>query len=852
MKNIVIGSRGSKLALYQSNLVKQLLEEAFPDVTCEVRIIHTKGDKILDVALSKIGDKGLFTKELERALLAGEVDLCVHSSKDMPTKLPEGLAIMGMPRRANPQDVIIAADKTMTLDSLPQGARVATGSLRRVAQLLKARPDVEVCEIRGNVDSRVKRILSGEFDAGILAAAGVERLELNDAIASYIPTDQLIPAVGQGAIAIEARADDQEIAGFLQAITDNDTLHAVAAERMVLAAFEGGCQVPMGVHATVEGASMSMVGFVASLDGAQLVKAHAEGEAEHYALVADQLIASLRELGAEEILATVLQAAQTPAEASESRSKAPFQPPATVYLTGAGSGDPGLLTLRAKELLETADEVIYDYLASDAVVRFAAPSAKKIFVGKKGFSQHVTQDEINQCLIDEALAHPGARIVRLKGGDPFVFGRGGEEALALGERGIPFEVVPGVTAGVAACAYAGIPVTHRGLASAVTLITGHETPDKPESAINWESFATNAGTLCFYMGVRDLPHIVERLVHFGRPLSTPVALVRWGTTPEQETLTGTLADIVKKVEEAQFKAPAIIVVGDVVNLRDRLQWFENRPLFGKTIAVTRSREQASAVVQQLGDLGAKVVEFPTIQTIPRDNDEVRAAADSLASYDWVVFTSANGVTSFFDALKAQGRDARAFGSARVCAIGPATAEALMQRGIVADALPERFVAESVAQTLIERGVGEGSSVLLLRAAVARDTLIDMLRAKGARVDVVAVYDTVMPQADEQAGQVLQLLRDGALDAVTFTSSSTVRNFCSLVRKALGAQAADGAQAASEGLAALMADVACLSIGPVTTSTLAKEGLAATVEAQSYTVPGLVQATVEYFGGANAS
>lgn len=303
---IVIGSRGSKLALYQSNLVADLLREAQPGLECEVRVIHTKGDKILDVALSKIGDKGLFTKELERALLAGEVDLCVHSTKDMPTALPEGLAIMGMPKRANAQDAIISATPGLTLQSLPQGARVATGSLRRVAQLLRVRPDIRACEIRGNVDSRVSRVLDGEFDAGILAAAGVERLGLTDAVSGYVPTDQLIPAAGQGAIAIEARKDDARVAELLAKITDADTWCAVYAERYVLAALEGGCQVPMGIHAQVTKRHLTVRGFVASLDGEKFVDAVAEGDAKDPEAVAQQVVDELERKGARAILAEIM------------------------------------------------------------------------------------------------------------------------------------------------------------------------------------------------------------------------------------------------------------------------------------------------------------------------------------------------------------------------------------------------------------------------------------------------------------------------------------------------------------------------------------------------------------------
>ena len=306
MRKIIIGSRGSKLALYQSNLVKSLLEQAEPGLTCEVRIIHTKGDKILDVALSKIGDKGLFTKELERALLDGEVDLCVHSTKDMPTALPEGLAIMGMPKRANAQDAIISGTPGLTVDSLPQGARVATGSLRRVAQLLRCRPDIEACEIRGNVDSRVKRVLDGEFDAGILAAAGVERLGLQDAVSGNIPTDVLIPAAGQGAIAIEARQNDAEIAALLEKITDRDTLLAVTAERFVLGALEGGCQVPMGIHAEIDGDVMDLCAFVASLDGTKYVEARAKGDANDPKGLGQVVVDDLVGKGARQILDEIM------------------------------------------------------------------------------------------------------------------------------------------------------------------------------------------------------------------------------------------------------------------------------------------------------------------------------------------------------------------------------------------------------------------------------------------------------------------------------------------------------------------------------------------------------------------
>lgn len=500
-----------------------------------------------------------------------------------------------------------------------------------------------------------------------------------------------------------------------------------------------------------------------------------------------------------------------------------------VYLIGAGPGDPGLLTRRACDVLQRADVVIYDYLASDAVMRFANPDAKRIFVGKKGFSAHVTQEQINDCLIEEAKA-PGLVVARLKGGDPFVFGRGGEEGIALRKAGIPFKVVPGVTAGVAAPAYAGIPVTHRRVATSVTLVTGHETPDKNESGINWEQLAKGSDTLCFYMGIRDLPTIAEKLISNGRPAETPVALVRWGTTSRQETLVATLETVVERVREAQFKAPAIIVVGDVVSLRDELSWFEDAPLFGKSVVVTRSREQASALSSRLGAQGADVVEFPTIEIAPRDMDaDAESAITELRAgrFDWVVFTSANGVTCFFDLLRKAGADARAFAGSKIAAIGPATAATLGEYGLSADLVPPRFVAESVIASLSEACDLSGASILIPRASAARDVLPVSLGEAGANVRVVPVYDTVMPRHDEAAALV-ERLRSGEVDAVTFTSSSTARNFATMVRE----------KCEPGEWPALLEGVALASIGPITSNTMREEGMAPTCEAPAYTIPAL--------------
>ncbi len=505
-----------------------------------------------------------------------------------------------------------------------------------------------------------------------------------------------------------------------------------------------------------------------------------------------------------------------------------------VDLVGAGPGDPGLLTVAACSCLKHADIIIYDYLASEAVLRFGRKDAERHFVGKKGFSHHVTQDQINDLLLDCAKRHPGSHIVRLKGGDPFVFGRGGEEALALHQAGIRFRIIPGVTAGIAAPAYAGIPVTHRGISSSVTLVTGHEMAGKPETAINWHALAQSSDTLCFYMGIRDLPRIVDRLCAFGRDPKTPIALVRWGTTPQQEVLVATLETVVERVHTTGFSAPAIIVVGDVVSLHKQLSWYQRQPLAGTTVVVTRARAQASEVSYLIRSHGGQAIEYPTISIAPRAAQELEPTCVRLAQpngYDWVVFTSANGVRCFFDQIKELGYDARLLGSVRVAAIGPATAQELVLHGIHADLVPPRFIAESVAVELINAGVGQDTHVLLARASEARATLPDTLASVGATVDIVPLYDTVIPEDEQATSELVKQLKAHSIDAVLFSSSSTVRNFLTRLDRAVG----------SSERCALLRSVALMSIGPVTSQTIHEAGLCETAQAEHYTITGLVAA-----------
>jgi uroporphyrinogen III methyltransferase / synthase len=479
-----------------------------------------------------------------------------------------------------------------------------------------------------------------------------------------------------------------------------------------------------------------------------------------------------------------------------------------VFLVGAGPGDPGLMTRRSLELIASADAILYDRLIPSGALAGARPDAELRYVGKEPGAPAMKQDEINALLVE--LAREGNRVVRLKGGDPFVFGRGGEEAEALAGAGVAFEIVPGVTAGVAAPAYAGIPVTHRDAASAVAFVTGHEDPAKHGSALDWEAVARFPGTLVFYMGVKKLPQIAERLAAAGRPADEPAAVVGRGTLPGQRVVGGTLADIAQRVAEAGIRPPAITVVGPVAGLRETLAWLERRPLHGQTVAVTRARAQASGLAARLGDLGAQVLETPAIRIAPR-----QVSLPDPGDYSLVCFTSPNGVHSFFALL---GADARALAGVRVAAIGPGTAAALAEHGIVADVVPERFVAEGLLEALSDE-VLRGARVLVARAAEARDVLPQGLRERGAEVDVVSLYDTLAEPLSEPE-------RDALADAthITFTSSSTVRFFFE------GGGEVGGARV--------------VSIGPITSETLREHGIDPHVEASRHDIEGLVEAIVE--------
>lgn len=510
----------------------------------------------------------------------------------------------------------------------------------------------------------------------------------------------------------------------------------------------------------------------------------------------------------------------------------------TVYLIGGGPGDPELVTLKAVRCLGRADLVLYDALVHPDLLKHCRPDAERVFVGKRAGRPHERQTAINARLIEAARA--GRCVARLKGGDPYLFGRGSEEAEALAAAGVPFEVVPGVPSPSAATAYAGMSLTHRYLSSSVAYLTATESPEKDGSAHDWAKLATATQTLVIFMGMRKLAGLAQLLIEHGRPADCPAAVIQSASTPQQRTIVGTVADIADKASAAGIGMPALTVIGEVVRLREKLRWFDTKPLFGKRVLVTRAVEQAESLAQALRERGAATIELPMISIDPPDQPaQLRAAVAQLASYTWLVFTSQNGVRAFFAELSAAGRDARALGHLRIAAIGPSTADALQPFGVRCDVMPsDNFRGEALAEVMLNEHAGkmQGVRVLLPRAAVARDVLPDTLRAAGATVDVVEAYRTHGASPDV-AQRLRELTDHGEIDVVTFTASSTVEH-------TLAALGPDAAQR--------LRGLTLASIGPITTQTAQARGLDVTLTAEQYTIPGLVSALEQHYSKSSSS
>ncbi len=781
MKNeIVIGSRESRLAVVQTQIVLDYIKEACPGTEARMLTMKTTGDVILDKTLDKVGGKGLFVKELDRALLEKRTDLSVHSLKDMPMEIPEELPIVAFSGREDPRDVLVLPEGKTEIDfSKPIGC----SSLRRILQLQRLYPQATFQMIRGNVQTRLKKLDSGEYGATILAAAGLKRLGLEGRISRYFSVDEMIPAAGQGILAVQGRKGEDY--GFLEGFDEKNARAAALAERAFVRRLNGGCSFPAAAHGTVSDGELLLRGlYYSEEDQAYLTGTvrGAAGEAESLGIfLADALAKAYREkrtgkpgfAGNEDFEDGGWKDLGEKKNTADGAEEAPA---GKVWLVGAGPGDPGLFTVKGQQVLAKAQVVVYDALVGQSILNQIPESAKRINVGKRSSHHLKHQYEINQVLVDEALK--GYRVVRLKGGDPFVFGRGGEEAEALRERGIPYEVVPGVTSAVAVPAYNGIPVTHRDFCSSLHIITGHKKQGDTYD-IDFEALVRTKGTLIFLMGVTALPDICRELVAHGMEPDMPAAILQKGTTAGQKRIVATVSTLPEEVRRQGIETPAVIVVGKVCALADRFAWYEELPLAGRRIVVTRPKELISRMASMLREKGAEVLELPAIRTVAQEpGGALDAALDELRQYQWLVFTSPMGVRIFFRAMERLKMDLRALGGAKIAAIGTGTEKELNARGLYADLIPETFDGEALGHALAAR-LKEGDRVLIPRAAAGNQELTRILaEAPGVRIDDVASYHTEYESQgiiDEKAE-----FEAGNIDYAVFTSASTVRGFARAV------------------------------------------------------------------------
>lgn len=741
-EKLVIGSRESALAVIQSRMLMDYLQKAHPELETELLTMKTTGDRILDRTLDKVGGKGLFVKELDLALRDGRADLTVHSLKDVPMEVDPALPLVCFSRREDPRDALVLPKG---VEALAPGAVIGSSSARRAVQLKKLFPDHEIRPVRGNLQTRLRKLDAGEYGALVLAAAGLKRLGLEGRISRYFTVEEMIPAAGQGILAVQGRAGEDHacLAGF----SDPDATAAALCERAFVRTLDGGCSSPVCAHAVPAGDRLRLTGLY-----------YDETNARDY-------VATLEGPAAEpEALGTVL--AHRLLAASGAGPE-----PGKVWLVGAGPGDVGLLTLKGRDVLAQAEVVVYDALVGDGVLGLIPESAALIYAGKRSGNHFLRQEETNRVLLAEALK--GKRVVRLKGGDPFLFGRGGEELELLSAYGVPYEIVPGVTSAFAVPAYNGIPVTHRDFCSSVHIITGHRRADHGYD-IDFDALRRTGGTLVFLMGIAALPDICAGLLSAGMDPATPAAVLERGTTAKQHRITATLGTLAAVCAATEVQTPAIIVVGKVCALADQFAWAERRPLAGVRVLLTRPKELISGMAALLRERGAEVVENPAIETVPIESEALTAACGALAEgrYSWLVFTSPSGVRIFFRALLAR-RDIRALGGVKLAAIGGGTQKALAEFGLRADFLPSVFDGETLGRELAAR-CRPGDRVLIPRAKIGNPALPEALRAAGCEVTDLPTYDTVCPapRAVDPAAE----LAAGEIDFAVFTSASTVRGF----------------------------------------------------------------------------
>ena len=739
-KKVIIGSRESRLAVVQSEMVRDYILSHNKDCEVELLTMKTTGDKILDRTLDKVGGKGLFVKELDKALLEKRSQISVHSLKDMPMEVPAELPLLAFSKREDPRDVLVLPEGVDKLDS---SKPIGCSSLRRILQLKELYPDMEFKSVRGNVQTRLRKLDEGQYSALVLASAGLKRLNLENRISRYFEPEEVLPAAGQGILAIQGRKDEDY--SYLDGYNDEDSECAALAERAFVRYLDGGCSSPVAAHAKVEKDKVVLTGLYYEEESGAWRKASLSGKREEAEELGIRLARQLKH-------------------------------PGKVWLVGAGPGDIGLFTLKGMEVLKNAEVVVYDSLVGQGVLSKIPKGVRLINVGKRASHHTMPQEQINQVLAEEAKK--GLRVVRLKGGDPFLFGRGGEELELLHKEGIPYEVVPGVTSSIAVPAYNGIPVTHRDFCSSLHIITGHKKKGDTYD-IDFHALVNTKGTLVFLMGVSALEDICKSLLEAGMDKEMPAAILQKGTTAGQKRIVATVSTLAEEVKKQGIETPAIIVVGKVCALADEFAWYEKLPLFGCKVLVTRPKETISSMAQKLRLLGAEVLELPAIRTKPlKDQSLLKEAFRELDSYQWIAFTSPIGVKVFFDEMRHSGIDIRKLGQVKIAAIGKGTKKALEERGLFVDLMPAVFDGDSLGKALCE-ACERTEKILLPRAKIGGKEILARLAEKsGLTINDVPTYDTFYEE--QEIIDMKKLFENEEIQAAVFTSASTVRGFVNAV------------------------------------------------------------------------
>ncbi len=838
---IRIGSRKSKLALIQTNMVIGMIKEHYPDVEAKVVTMQTTGDKLLHQSLNQIGGKGVFTQELEQALLNGEIDMAVHSAKDMPLIMPKGVSLYPVGRREDASDVLVSCRELGKNERIIVG----TGSLRRSIQIKQHYPGAIIKDIRGNVETRLQKLQAGEYDAIILANAGLKRIAphvgdiLEPFFCEFLDKDLFLPAACQGILALEARSG--EFLEMMDALTDATTKKSFEVEREFLRVMAGGCNAPCGIHTKTVGDKISVNAFFAQEEATD------EKEIE---IIGDRRFRAKRDAKSDK-LRRVRKVSRTITEASQIREIVSALKFGKVYLVGAGIGEEEHLTKKARDKIREADCIVYDKLLAASLLNEARLGAELFYVGKS-FGQHsMKQEEIHRLLSD--LAKSGKDVVRLKGGDPFVFGRGSEEALFLKEEGIEFEIIPGISSCIAVPENVRIPVTHRGVATSFHVITGHEMNGSIRLD---ETIARLGGTLVFLMGLNNVATIVGELIRYGKDENTAAAIISNGMSAEERAYVAPLKDLPAVVQENDVQAPAVIVVGDVVKIGEELglsceagrEMRQHLPLHGKSVLITGTRSMVNKLRPQIRKAGGRDIAISLIETVYEPSEAFETAMKCLSEYSYLIFTSSNGVEAFFryiQSLTSAGRhfDQRQIAHLKFAVIGEGSRETLRSFGYVEDFMPTAFTSVALADELLSH-LTKSDKILLVRAKEANPYLADKLKEAGIPYTDAYIYRT---HVDRRRKEELQRMVS-KVDFVTLASPSAVKAF----REMLGEKMPEEFQRTSgpgmEHLANNAKDAKKVpkiaAIGPETAKECEKQGIFADITAKENTAKGLVEAMVK--------